>query len=132
MNKNISISGIDPADGAGMRIDVDNGLICAVHDEEKPDSGYLSAGLVDLQVNGYGGFDFNVKGFDADLVLAVCQKLAGLGVTRFLPTLITASEADIICALKTITRRAAPTRSPMCVRRQLMNFSAGNRRHKAR
>ncbi len=104
MNKKQSISGIDPASGAGMRIDVDDGVICAINEEKNPDSGYLGAGLVDLQVNGYGGMDFNAPDIAADMVLAICQKLLALGVTRFLPTIITACETDIVNALKTIAQ----------------------------
>ncbi|VAW23043.1 N-acetylglucosamine-6-phosphate deacetylase [hydrothermal vent metagenome] len=104
MNNTKNISGMDPASGNGVRIDIDDGLIFAVTEEKNPDAGYLSAGLIDLQVNGYGGLDFNAPDLKVKTVLAICQKLAGLGVTRFLPTIITASENNIIKALKTIAR----------------------------
>ena len=54
-----------------------------------------SAGLVDLQVNGYAGVDFNDSGITADAVdYALNAMLAG-GVTACLPTVITAP-ADLL------------------------------------
>ncbi|MEU5694727.1 N-acetylglucosamine-6-phosphate deacetylase [Actinosynnema sp. NPDC020468] len=50
--------------------------------------GLLTAGLVDVQVNGAVGIDF--AEVDAAGMLAVARALPRTGVTRFLPTLITA------------------------------------------
>jgi N-acetylglucosamine-6-phosphate deacetylase len=47
------------------------------------------SGAVDLQVNGYGGIDFNSDGLSNDAILSVCRKLRDDGVARFLPTIIT-------------------------------------------
>jgi len=105
-----SITGINPATGAGMRIDIDQGLISAVRKETRPEEGFVCPGLIDLQINGYGGLDLNAADIEPDLVHALCNKLLYLGVTTFLPTLITASEADIAGALKAIAdaRRKYP------------------------
>lgn len=46
-------------------------------------------GLVDLQVNGHGGIDFNHEPLDDEDLLRVCQSLRAEGVVAFLPTLIT-------------------------------------------
>jgi N-acetylglucosamine-6-phosphate deacetylase len=48
-------------------------------------------GLFDLQVNGFGGVDFNSPAINHDDVLRVIRRLRETGVTRFLPTLITSS-----------------------------------------
>ena len=48
-------------------------------------------GLVDIQVNGFAGVDFNTPGLTADDVRRVLPALRATGVTRFLPTLITGS-----------------------------------------
>jgi N-acetylglucosamine-6-phosphate deacetylase len=48
-------------------------------------------GLFDLQVNGFGGVDFNSPAISRDDVSRVIQRLRETGVTRFLPTLITSS-----------------------------------------
>src|SRR5262249_45306833 len=70
----------------------------------------LTGGLVDLQVNGFAGVDFNTPGLTPDgLDLALGAMLA-TGVTRCLPTLITAREANLIAcldALEDSVRRSA-------------------------
>ena len=43
----------------------------------------------DLQVNGYGGVDFNQDDLSAEDLHRACDKLAGVGVEGFLPTIIT-------------------------------------------
>jgi N-acetylglucosamine-6-phosphate deacetylase len=48
-------------------------------------------GLFDLQVNGFGGIDFNAPGLSADQVSEALERMRGTGVTRCLPTLITSS-----------------------------------------
>jgi N-acetylglucosamine-6-phosphate deacetylase len=44
----------------------------------------------DLQVNGYGGVDFNSDGLTARQLHAACEKLLASGIAGFLPTIITA------------------------------------------
>jgi N-acetylglucosamine-6-phosphate deacetylase len=46
-------------------------------------------GFVDIQVNGFGGIDFNSPGVTSDEIRASVAALRATGVTRFLPTLIT-------------------------------------------
>jgi N-acetylglucosamine-6-phosphate deacetylase len=48
-------------------------------------------GFVDLQVNGFAGVDFNSPNLTADGIHRACAALRTTGVTRFLPTLITAA-----------------------------------------
>jgi N-acetylglucosamine-6-phosphate deacetylase len=48
-------------------------------------------GLFDLQVNGFGGVDFNSPLTAAEEVARAIEQLRGTGVTRFLPTLVTSS-----------------------------------------
>ncbi len=48
-------------------------------------------GLFDLQVNGFGGIDFNAPGLTDDRVDAALARMRETGVTRCLPTLITSS-----------------------------------------
>lgn len=55
-----------------------------------------SAGLVDLQVNGFAGIDFNAgDGLAAHHLDAALEALLTTGVTCLLPTLITASEPHL-------------------------------------
>ena len=85
-----------------MAVDIEDGLIAAVRETGATETLFLSAGLVDLQVNGYAGIDLNDGAVTPDKVAALARKLAGLGVTTFLPTLITAPESAIIAALEAI------------------------------
>jgi N-acetylglucosamine-6-phosphate deacetylase len=48
-------------------------------------------GLFDLQVNGFGGVDFNAPNLTADRVAEALERMRATGVTRCLPTLITSS-----------------------------------------
>jgi N-acetylglucosamine-6-phosphate deacetylase len=48
-------------------------------------------GLFDLQVNGFGGIDFNAPDLSADAVVDALERMRATGVTRCLPTLITSS-----------------------------------------
>src|SRR4029077_3611229 len=48
-------------------------------------------GLFDLQVNGFGGIDFNGTDLTADRVAEALERMRATGVTRCLPTLITSS-----------------------------------------
>ena len=48
-------------------------------------------GLFDLQVNGFGGIDFNAPDLSADSVLKALERMRATGVTRCLPTLVTSS-----------------------------------------
>lgn len=50
-------------------------------------------GLFDLQVNGFGGVDFNGSDLTADRVAEALERMRATGVTRCLPTLITSSFA---------------------------------------
>lgn len=47
-------------------------------------------GYVDLQVNGFGGVDFNQDNLEASDFFAACHSMRHTGVARFLPTIITA------------------------------------------
>src|SRR5438045_1058883 len=47
------------------------------------------AGFFDVQVNGYGGVDFNQDELSADQLEKACEKLAADGVAGILATIIT-------------------------------------------
>jgi N-acetylglucosamine-6-phosphate deacetylase len=96
------ILGRDPATGGSVAVTISGGVVTAVDAFEHGEAQWLSAGLVDLQVNGYAGHDLNGLTLDVATVRALCQALLKVGVTSFLPTLITAPEARIIAALRVI------------------------------
>ena len=101
------ILGRDPVTGRGLVVEVADGLIKAVESAEHGERRWLSAGFVDLQVNGYAGHDLNGPALDVATVRALCRALLKVGVTTFLPTIITAPEARLIAALRKIREACA-------------------------
>ena len=65
-------------------------------------------GLFDLQVNGFGGVDFNNPLITADDIARSIKALRATGVTRFLPTLITSSFERFAQCAKTLVRTRHP------------------------
>ena len=51
-------------------------------------------GLFDLQVNGFGGIDFNAPDLAVDRVLDALHQLRATGITRCLPTLVSSALED--------------------------------------
>jgi len=102
--------GRDPVTGRGLAVEVEGGVIRSVEFADHGERQWLSAGFVDLQVNGYAGHDLNGPTLDVATVRALCQALLKVGVTTFFPTIITAPEARIVAALRTI--REACAQSP--------------------
>ncbi|MFD1881202.1 hypothetical protein [Paracoccus pacificus] len=62
----------------------------------------LTAGLCDLQVNGFAGVDFNDAALTPAAFDHALQALLDTGVTTFLPTLITATPADLAARLQAL------------------------------
>jgi N-acetylglucosamine-6-phosphate deacetylase len=88
-------------DGALVRGDVDvaDGRIAAVGLAGRG-SGIAAPGFVDLQANGFAGVDF-MRADAADYRRAG-DALLETGVTAYQPTLITASEADLVAAIEEV------------------------------
>ena len=61
-------------------------------------------GLFDLQVNGFGGVDFNAPDLTADRVDEAVERMRGTGVTRCLPTLITSSFDRFAASARALVR----------------------------
>src|SRR5919202_7041489 len=81
-------------------VEVDDGRVAAVGLPSPSGRGIAVPGLVDLQVNGFGGSDF----LDAD---AAAYRRAGdalleTGVTAYLPTLISSPEEQVVAAMREV------------------------------
>jgi N-acetylglucosamine-6-phosphate deacetylase len=59
-------------------------------------------GLFDLQVNGFGGVDFNAPDLTADRVGLALERMRKVGVTRVLPTLVTSAFEDFAASARVI------------------------------
>jgi N-acetylglucosamine-6-phosphate deacetylase len=67
-----------------------------------------SAGFCDLQVNGFAGVDFNRPGLSSEQLARTADALRRTGVTRFLPTLITAALEDFVACARVLARWRHP------------------------
>ena len=67
-------------------------------------------GLVDLQVNGFGGVDFNDIALNADALDQALHAMLRTGVTTCLPTIITAPEDVLAARLYALDRAVADSR----------------------
>src|ERR1700704_3847465 len=94
------VTGRDVGTGQGISVTVADGRIAAIEPTGlQPMSGpHLAAGLIDLQVNGFRGLDFNDGRLTPARVAKLTRMMTGLGVTTYLPTLITASRASLLSA----------------------------------
>lgn len=110
-----SISGRDPHTGRTVEVVIRDGIIDAITDIRSADPAWLSPGLIDLQINGYQGFDLNSDNVTPDTVINLSRSVLAVGVTTFIPTIITASEEKIIACLGAIAaaRQLNPALSHM-------------------
>lgn len=69
---------------------------------------------VDLQINGYGGVDFNAPGLTVEKVEAVTERLEADGTCGYLPTIVTGNPETTIETLRVIA--AARKKSARCER----------------
>lgn len=65
---------------------------------------WIGPGLVDLQINGYRGADFNTPPYDADMIIRTSRALTGEGITSYYPTIATNSPEAIEEAVRAIAR----------------------------
>lgn len=89
------LHGRDPESLQVIEVEIEDGLITAVGPSARSSDLWLTPGFVDLQVNGYDGIDLNDDDCSPQSLVALAARLAALGTTTFLPTIITASSAKI-------------------------------------
>jgi len=105
------IVGLDPRTGRIIRVTTENGIIARIEKASEDTDLYLSAGFVDLQVNGFAGFDLNADQISIETVTGLVNAMLAEGVTCFAPTLISAPEERLCRSLRVIAeaRRSNPT-----------------------
>ncbi len=69
-----------------------------------------TTGLLDLQVNGYAGVDFNSPSLTPDALDQALHAMSRAGVVHCLPTLITASESQLADRLASLDRAIRDSR----------------------
>jgi N-acetylglucosamine-6-phosphate deacetylase len=65
---------------------------------------WLAPGFIDLQVNGFGGVDFNDPAAPLEEIGRAIRGLFATGVTRFFPTVITGSPEDMLGAIRNLIK----------------------------
>lgn len=100
--------------GEVVTLRIDAGRITAIEPGVNPEAEgspdvWMAPGFCDLQVNGYGGFDFNLAMWGNENEVAsdpepLLNKLAASGTALVFPTLITNSHTAIITALQKLVR----------------------------
>lgn len=73
-----------------------------VDSSQVPPNRFIAPGLVDIQVNGYGGREFSSPELTTSDVRKIASEMANQGTTRFCPTLTTQSEEVMLHGLRTI------------------------------
>ncbi len=102
--------------GAPLTVTVEDGFVARIEETKSDTDLYLSAGFVDLQVNGCAGFDLNAERISTETVIGLVDAMLANGVTCFAPTLITAPEEAICTRLKIIAEaRSLHSRIAACV-----------------
>ena len=74
----------------------------------------MNGGWIDLQVNGYGGVNFNAPGLTVEAVKEVTERLERDGTSGYLPTLVTLDPELLIESVRTIV--AARKKYAVCER----------------
>jgi N-acetylglucosamine-6-phosphate deacetylase len=81
-------------------------------DAQKP---YVSPGLIDIQVNGYGGIDFCDAGLEPKKAPEILPALWKTGVTTFCPTVITNTQEGLLQCFRALEEaRRIDSRFALC------------------
>lgn len=79
--------------------------VCDCDDEPAPrDLCWIAPGLVDIQVNGYGGQEFSSRELTPEKVAAIVRQHERFGVTALCPTLTTQADDVLLHGLAAIAR----------------------------
>lgn len=105
-NTTMQIEALSYASGQPISLAIESDVIRTIkpleqtaHTKTLP---YVGPGLVDLQINGYAGLDFNHGSMSPETVSRAVRAVWREGVTCFLPTIITNDDASIRHALRAV------------------------------
>lgn len=116
MQSTTNYLGLSPEDGKPIEVAVQDGRIAAVGPAEgvKP-AQWIAPGMIDIQVNGFAGVDYNSPETPLDEIARSIDVQRETGVTRFFPTVITGSHENICGSLRNLAkaRRELPNGGSM-------------------
>lgn len=93
--------------GKTVRAEVAEGRITAIQETGERVEEWIAPGLIDVQVNGYLGYDFNGMDTAVDTVVSAIQALHQVGVTQVCPTIVTGSKERMLHSIRTIAEACA-------------------------
>ena len=90
--------------GKTEEVSSEDGKLITIIEKETNDNdvAFIGPGLIDLQINGINGIDFNTTSLTQEDVVNTTRYLLSQGVTTFLPTVITNSDENILKLVHTI------------------------------
>lgn len=88
--------------GRGARVTIGEGRIVGVEECDDALDSWIAPGFVDVQVNGFAGYDANASQPSADAVSGMVRALWARGVTGVCPTVGTGSEEHMVRCLEAI------------------------------
>src|SRR6185312_7288903 len=102
-------SGIDALSGLAIEVTFDR-VILSVEPCASAGDLWLAPGFIDLQVNGFGGVDYNQPATPHAEIARSLRAQFATGVTRLYPTVITGSPTGMIACLRNLAaaREALP------------------------
>lgn len=92
-------------DGKPLEILISEGKIKSILSiETSPENVWVGPGFTDIQVNGYGGLDYNAIQSDLLALGQISRKLLSYGVTSHFPTIITNSPEKISALIQQVVQ----------------------------
>lgn len=97
--------GLSPIDSKPIEIQIDSGRIAAIRPVEgPPPSNWIAPAMIDIQVNGFAGVDYNSPDTPLDDLARSIEVQRDTGVARLLPTVITGSHDNICGSLANLAK----------------------------
>ncbi|WP_239625531.1 amidohydrolase family protein [Paenibacillus sp. H1-7] len=90
--------------GQTVTVVVEDGKVVRLQPSNEEAEHWIAPGLIDVQVNGIGGFDLNDAQLTVDTVRQAAAVLHRGGVTRFCPTVVTGSKVRMLHCIRTIAQ----------------------------
>ncbi|MCZ8512165.1 N-acetylglucosamine-6-phosphate deacetylase [Paenibacillus filicis] len=88
--------------GKTVGVTAENGTIVSVRELDQASEHWIAPGLIDVQLNGIGGYDLNTPDITVDTVKQIVKVLNKGGVTRFCPTVVTGTKERMLHCIRTI------------------------------
>lgn len=88
--------------GITVSVTCENGRITNIENCEQSSDVWIGPGLIDVQVNGAGGYNLNDTDPQPSTVLGVLKTLRAYGITRFCPTVITGTRDRMLRSIRSI------------------------------